>query len=212
MAALANNFLTNPSRNSSNGASNSSRTSSNNGTRTRTNTSNGKTKKNNTNIVPHTSEEMLSKLSAIFEEAYVDTPLKKMTTLKWNILLNNFLPKTMPSIVNQKINTPDNIKTRLELYKDNFMDATKRINAALDNGTYNVNKVLLHGEFPTTSARRIMFKREVVPENIVLCFLTSLSRESTICGYLNPINEFPRIFPIGATNENKKKNQAQLNY
>lgn len=165
---------------------------------------NNRTKKNSNkrNETFPTVDEMLVKLKAILLQTYK----RPMPEDEVEYLLNNFLPETATSrkVGNSNSIPLENIKERLELYKTNFLDANSRINTALSEGKYNVNKVLLHGGFPTNKDG-IIFKRQIVPSNIVLCFLTSLSRESIICGFNNPIDEFPKLFPIGSNN-NKKKN------
>ena len=180
-----------------NRTSRNSRTSSSNSTNSTNSTNRTKKNVNSQNSII-TSIQIYEQLYILLSEIYRNKG-KQFTQEEYNIMLNRFFNN------NSSYVSRDTIIRFLESYKQNVVISQLMINQKLSQGQYNFYEIDLHGGFPEidlySSFHKSDFKQEIVPPNVVICFLTPLNR----IGYNCYFNKKQILNP---TNKNNKENNS----
>lgn len=99
----------------------------------------------------------------------------------------------------------------IQLFRNNFVDAKKRMDESLQTDNFQVTKVMLHGGFPYLN-ENIIFKKEIVPHNVVIIFLNSINRMGRV--FLNNnkclVKKFSKLYKVKTKDESQSKNIKEL--
>lgn len=160
---------------------------------------------NNKTLKPEPSNiHLYNKLFDIFKEIYSNSRIL-INISKFNKILQNFFEDATQKQANL---SNDDIKAdlllKLQDFITNVIDIKRLMTEAIDTGEYKVHIFDIHGVFPTNSEMKTIFNRQIVPANLIICFLTSINRVA----YSNSC--IVKSFKFGSTKKNSQSKEKIL--
>jgi hypothetical protein len=145
-----------------------------------------------TNLYKITNEVIYQKLLDIFNKVY------KKSNFNLKEILQNYFGIEKESEIEY-----------IQLFRNNFVTAKERMDESLQTDNFQVTKVMLHGGFPYLNGN-IIFKKEIVPHNVVIIFLNSINRMGFVYKNSRSLNKkFSKLYKVKTKDGSQSKDGSK---